>query len=151
MWKAVLTKATDGNRVTITYTEFDADNNPTGKTETNFYDVSPVMDNVFFENLVNSKLDYLNGAAKTFSVLIEGPVQKPIPSPIKLPTEERFLKPSKQWLTETATNQFLADYRSWLKTKALIDAGILVGTEDFVVALKAKVKSTFKQDYIDSI
>lgn len=92
---------------------------------------------------VKSRLDQLNFATTIDSKLpIGSTVDVSTPTPV-IPT---------QTAAEIARDEWLKDYRTWVKVKStLIDTGILTGSETKVVNLKAKVMSGFLPAYVDLI
>lgn len=92
---------------------------------------------------VKSRLATLNGGQEIDSTLAVNDtidVTDPVVMP-PTPTQE-----------ETERTEWLKDYAKWVRVKTtLIDTGVFTGNEAPAMALKAKVTTGFKTDYLNFI
>jgi len=53
--------------------------------------------------------------------------------------------------TDIDREKWFTDYNKWLHIKALIDSGIITGTEPAVTTFKSQVQSDFKPSYLNYV
>lgn len=106
-----------------------------------FDDVNKVEDEIILTSTQNLKgilTDRCNQLDKLYSSLVPTGLFDITPDPV-IPLTQ----------IELDKKTFFGDWDKWLRIKMLIDAGVLVGNELRVVALKDKVKAGFKPEYFE--
>lgn len=92
---------------------------------------------------VKSRLDAFNTGSVIETKYTDGATIDPVDPVVPPPTPTQ---------AEIDRDQWLADYKKWLKVKTtLIDTGVLTGSEAPVIALKTKVQTNFKAAYLEYI
>ena len=109
----------------------------------NFDEKYPVNSSTYtlddLKKSIREKIKELNAIDAFIATLNLGDMIAPMPDDVVVPPTQE----------ELDQEQFLKDYRLWVKVKYAIDAGVLNGTEPQVVALKSKVQSEFKPAYLN--